>query len=296
MRKLYTPVIAILILCCFTSEIKAQVTEAEVPESEVLEKLMQTIPSPSEFSSLVKEIGIKFNPELLNSPANISKYNSDYQKAINLGIYSTDLGYLNVYENKDSLGLVYLTSIKQIADKLDVGAQINFGKITQYAMLNNVNGLLSETSYSFDKINRQLVDEKKGFISVLILTGGWLETLYLTCQAAKEYPNKLLDTRVAEQKIILEQILPILKTYEKGEQMAELYRELSSLNEFFQKIRIKQKIRSEENYEIQMWGELEVIVYLNEADSKDQIKYKAEDLNDILKETSLIRSKMVEAK
>ncbi len=293
MRKLFPVLMTVLCFCYLATSGQAQITDAEIPESEVLEKLMQTIPSPSEFSALIKEVGIKFNPELLNSAKNIANYTTEYQKAINLGIYSTDLGYLNIYENKDSLGLVYLQGIKNIADQIGVGKQINFSKITQYAMLNNVNGLLSETSYSFDKINRQLVDEKKSFISVLILTGGWLETLHLTCQAAKDYPNKLLDNRIAEQKIILEQLLPIMNTYKQGTEMQKLYNDLSLLNEFFQKIKIKQKNRSEENYEIQNWDGLEVIVYLNEEDSRNQIKYRADDLNEILKETSSIRNKLV---
>lgn len=292
MKKYIYSIIILSILSIIS--IKAQDgNEGEVPESEVLEKLMQTIPSPSEFSSLIKEVGIKFNAELLNSPQNVVNYTTDYQKAINLGLYSTDLGYLNIYEKRDSLGFAYLQTIKTLADKLEVGAFVDFGKITSYAMTNNVNGLLAETSYSFDKINRFLVEQNKSHISALILIGGWLETLHLTCQAAKDYPNDLLDNRIAEQKIILEQLLPILDTYKQGEQMNQLYKDLSELNEFFKKVRIKQKVRSEQNYEIQMWDKLEVIVYLNEDDNKNQNKYRPEDLVDILNETSKIRAKMV---
>ncbi len=292
MKKYIYPIILLSILNI--TLIKAQNTkESAVPGSEVLEKLMQTIPSPSEFSSLIKEVGIKFNAELLNSPQNVVNYTTDYQKAINLGLYSTDLGYLNIYEKRDSLGFAYLQTIKTLADKLEVGASIDFGKITSYAMVNNVNGLLAETAYSFDKINQFLVEKNKSHISALILIGGWLETLHLTCQAAKDYPNDLLDNRIAEQKIILEQLLPILNTYKQGEQMIALYKDLNELNEFFKKIRIKQKVRSEQNYEIQMWDNLEVIVYLNEDNTKNQNRYRPEDLVDILNETSKIRTKMV---
>ncbi len=287
---------SIIILCILNiTSLQAQNTvEGEVPEAEVLEKLMQTIPSPSEFSSLIKKVGIKFNAQLLNSPQNLVNYNTDYKKAINLGIYSTDLGYLNVYEKRDSIGFIYLQSIKTLADKLEVGSFVDFGKITSYAMVNNVNGLLAETSYSFDKINRFLVEQNKSHISALILIGGWLETLHLTCQAAKDYPNDLLDNRIAEQKIILEQLLPILNTYKQGDQMNALYKDLMELNEFFKKIRIKQKVRSEQNYEIQMWDKLEVIVYFNANDTKNKTKYRPEDLVDILNETSKIRTKIVE--
>ena len=57
---------------------------------------------------------------MLNSSDNLSKYNSNYQKALNLGIYGTDLGYTNIYEQNQD-GIKYLSSIKSLAEGLNIG-------------------------------------------------------------------------------------------------------------------------------------------------------------------------------
>ena len=65
-------------------------------DQEVINSVLQQIPSPLEISVLLKESGTKYDNALLNSPDKLSSYNSNYQKALNLGIYGTDLGYTNI--------------------------------------------------------------------------------------------------------------------------------------------------------------------------------------------------------
>ncbi|NJO00559.1 MAG: hypothetical protein HC880_01745 [Bacteroidia bacterium] len=161
---------------------------------EVLDNIFKTIPSPFEISSLIKEEGVSYQGDILNGPQEASRYQSEYRKALNLGIYSTDLGYINIYKKSDSIAPAYLQSILTIANGLNIGQFINFANISQFALSNDLNGLLSETSSSFDKINQEFIDQQKPQLSVLMLTGGWLETLYLTCQAAKKTRPKHLMT------------------------------------------------------------------------------------------------------
>ena len=268
-------------------------SQGQTPDrAEVLNNLLKSIPSPLEMSSLVKKNGIKYNGEILNSPQNASLYQDGFFRALNLGIFSTDLGYVNVYKNQDTIAPAYLQSIIALSDGLNIDNLINFAAITNYALSNNLNGLLSETTASFEKINQELINQNKPELSILMLTGGWLETLYITCQIAKTTPNKVLDNRIAEQKIVLDKILPLLKSYKKGDEMEKLYQELNQLNEVFKKIKIKQKNKANSNFTIEKWGDLEVVVYQNNND-KGSIKYKAEDLENILKTSSVIRDKIV---
>src|SRR5690349_6947668 len=83
----------------------------------VIGDILQQIPSPLEISVLLKESGKKYNVTYLNSPDNISKYNNNYKKALNLGIYGTDLGYTNIYEQNQD-GVKYMATIKGLADGL----------------------------------------------------------------------------------------------------------------------------------------------------------------------------------
>src|SRR4051794_1185537 len=78
-------------------------------------EIIKSIPSPLEISMMIKESGSDYDNRILNSDENYSKYNSNFKKALNLGIYGADLGYINIYD-KSTDALSYLTSIKSLAD------------------------------------------------------------------------------------------------------------------------------------------------------------------------------------
>src|SRR5687768_1496297 len=74
------------------TDLEGQVISGEVND------ILHRIPSPLEISVLLKESGRKYNAGFLNAPDNLSRYNTNYKRALNLGIYGTDLGYTNIYE------------------------------------------------------------------------------------------------------------------------------------------------------------------------------------------------------
>jgi len=65
---------------------------------EVLGDIVKSIPAPLEISCLIKNLVVRYDRNLLTSLKNSKKYNSNNRQALNLGIYSADLGYDNVYE------------------------------------------------------------------------------------------------------------------------------------------------------------------------------------------------------
>ena len=61
-----------------------------------------SIPSPFETANLLKESGAGFDANIINSPDNASNYTSDFYKALNLGVYGADLGYITIYNNNSN--------------------------------------------------------------------------------------------------------------------------------------------------------------------------------------------------
>lgn len=208
-------------------------------DEEVINSILETIPSPLEISLLLKESGNKYNPEILNSTDNIPKYNSNYLKALNLGIYGTDLGYTNVYERNQD-GIKYISTIKSLADDLNIGQFFDVETIGRLATNSkNLDSLLLITTMNFNHINHYLQSQGRDNLSVLLLTGGWLEAVQIMCQAAAKNPdNKELQEKVGEQKIILEEILLLFSFYEGDENMAALGADLKQLKAAFDKINI----------------------------------------------------------
>jgi hypothetical protein len=208
-------------------------------DEEVINSILQQIPSPLEISVLLKESGTKYNASILNSADNLSKYNSNYKKALNLGVYGTDLGYTNIYEqNKD--GIKYLSAIKSLADGLNIGQFFDIETIGHLAANSkNLDSLLLITTQNFNSINHYLQTQSRANLSVLLLIGGWVEAMQITCQvAAKDVKNKELQEKIGEQKIILEQIVLLLSFYKDDSNMASLLKDMDELKVAFDKINI----------------------------------------------------------
>ncbi|MDN5212476.1 hypothetical protein QQ020_10485 [Fulvivirgaceae bacterium BMA12] len=213
----------------------------ETPEisEDVIADIIQQIPSPLEISVLLKESGSAYDYSLLNSDDKVSNYNNNYSKALNLGIYGTDLGYTNIYkENQDALG--YIGSIRDLADGLNIGQFFDFNTIRKLATnSNNLDSLLLITTKNFNRINAYLQDQKRSNLSILLLTGGWLEALHITCQVYQKNPdNVVLKDKIGEQKIILEQLQLLLSLYESNPNMKELGSKLKDLQQVFDQIEI----------------------------------------------------------
>src|SRR5258708_35265842 len=196
-------------------------------DEEVINSILQQIPSPLEITVLLKQSGTKYNSAILNSPDNLSKYNSNYKKALNLGIYGTDLGYTNIYQQNQD-GIKYLSAIKSLADGLNIGQFFDVETIGRLANnSNNMDSLLLITTQNFNTISHYLQTQSRANLSVLLLTGGWLEAMQITCQvAANNTKNKELRETIGAQKIILEQIVLLLTFYKGDENMASLLKDM----------------------------------------------------------------------
>ena len=57
-----------------------------------------SLPSPLQTTLLIKASGANYHADMLNSPDAASGYSISMEKALNLGIYGADLGYVTCYE------------------------------------------------------------------------------------------------------------------------------------------------------------------------------------------------------
>ena len=249
MRLIAIGIIALLLGSCssgkkpdeqaFLESLDSTRTAGPGVDEEVINSILEQIPSPIEISMLLKESGSKYNEAILNSSNNLPKYNSNYKKALNLGVYGTDLGYTNIFgRNQD--GIKYISAIKSLADELNIGQFFDIATIGRLATNSkNLDSLLLITTMNFNQINHYLQSQSRDNLSVLLLTGGWLEAMQITCQTAVNNPeNAELKETIGEQKIILEQIMLLFTFYQGDENMVGLSTDLDSLKKAYDKINI----------------------------------------------------------
>jgi hypothetical protein len=254
----------------------------------VIGDVLQRIPAPLEISVLLKESGKKYNASYLNSPNNISKYNSNYKKALNLGVYGTDLGYTNIYEQNND-GVKYMGSIKSLADGLNIGQFFDIETIGRLATNSkNLDSLLLITTQNFNSINHYLQTQDRSNLSVLFLTGGWLEALHILCEVAAANPtNKEMQETIGEQKIILENIMLLLSFYKDSDpNMAALLTDVEELKKAFDKVKVTYTYK-ESTFEI-----VDGVMVIKD-NSSSTIEITQEDVTSIKTLTAGIRNKVI---
>lgn len=258
--------------------------------SEVINDIVKAIPSPLEISFLIKDLDIKYDKGVLNLTESAKKYNSQHQLALNLGVYSTDLGYTNIYEQTQDAYL-YLTAVSEMAKALNVEKFFDFETIKKLASArSNLDTLLTITTTNLDNINEHLQQKNRPDLTILIITGGWLESLYLTCEVAKKSPNEILKTRIGEQKLILEQIMLLLSFYEQqNKDIRALISEFQKLTKIYENVKIT--YTNEAPKTIEKDGQL-----IAEGGPKSEIKLEEKDLEAILETVREIRKTVTSPK
>ncbi|MDH5605178.1 MAG: hypothetical protein OEY51_14605 [Cyclobacteriaceae bacterium] len=223
----------------FLQSLDSTANAAPEEDEEMINAILQQIPSPIEISVMLKESGSKYDAAMLNSTNNLSKYNTNFQKAMNLGIYGTDLGYTNIFEQNQD-GLNYMSSIKELADGLSIGQFFDLETIGRLASNSaNLDSLLTITTQNFNNINEYLQTQGRSHLSVMLLIGGWLEAMHITCTVAERSPdNKDLMDAIGNQQVVTESLKLLLELYAENPILADLGKDMAPLWEEFAKIEI----------------------------------------------------------
>ena len=184
-------------------------------EDEAKTSIIENISSPVEIAALIKNLGSPFSKDILAPTEYTNNYNTNYAQAFALGVFSADLGYLNMY-NKTGSVIDYLSTIKKLADAISVGQYFDFTTLKRLASnSSNVDSLKYISVHSFNQMDQSLRERKRGNLSALIIAGAWLEGIYITVQVAKDKPDPKLIDKIGEQKIILSDLMLLLASYAK---------------------------------------------------------------------------------
>jgi hypothetical protein len=226
------------------------VGEAEKLSEEAVADIVQNIASPVEIASILQSMQVPFSAGYLATTHEADRLTTNFQKAVMLGIYGADLGYLNIYE-KTGNSIDILSTIKRLADGLRVGQYFDFETLKRLSVnKTNLDSLLFLSVNSYNQIDRYLRENNRGSISALMIAGVWIEGQYLATQVALTNDNRILRDRIGEQKVILGDLLMLLGPYRNsGEEYGSLYRMMEGLNEKYAGVKVSYRLGEPETLE-----------------------------------------------
>jgi hypothetical protein len=256
-------------------------------KSTVIEEMIDNISSPIEMASLMKTLDVPFSQRNLAGTKNLSNYNTSYEKAFNLGIFGCDLGYINMY-GRTSLVLDYISAMISLANDIKVGQFFEYNTMKRVASNNQIDSLIFVSQRSFNAMDKYLQKNNRGNLSALMITGVWIEGLYLSAQFLKERPNeKRLAESIGEQKVILSTLLMLLKNYSEEKYIASVVAELNAVKEIFDGISII--IEKDEPKAVEVDGVLTIV-----QTERSIVKYTDEQMKSIIKQSEHIRNKLIQ--
>ena len=260
--------------------------ELEISE-QAMENIVQNISSPVEIAALIKAVGVPYSKSYLATTDYVDNYNTSFEKAIGLGIFGADLGYQNMY-NKTGGVIEYIQAIKTLADGIRVGQFFDFTTLKRLATNNrNLDSLMYISVQNFNQMDRYLRENNRGNLSSLIVAGVWIESIYLLGETIKESPNSELSEKIGEQKIILSNLMLLLKNYKRDPRFKELINDLSEIQEIFKEVTITYEQGEPEA--IEQDGMLIII-----QNDKQYIDISNETLLEIINKTAEVRNKIIQ--
>ena len=226
--------------CSNSKEAKEEkaANEADTSSSQLLRVNGEifSIPSPIQTAFLIKESGANFNKDMLNPSKNQPNYTTNFKKALNLGVYGADLGYVSLYDQTQE-AIKYMQSVKKLADDVGVTGAFDNSLVTRFQ--NNIgvqDSLLVLVSSAFRASDAYLKNNQRNDISSLILVGGWVESINFAINADKQKASDAIKRRIVEQKSALQSIIKLLGTIGSKPEYTDLIEKLKDLAASFEKL------------------------------------------------------------
>jgi hypothetical protein len=196
-----------------------------------------SIPSPVQTAFLIEKSGAKYDERNVNDPDRYSMYSTKPRKALNLGVYGADLGYVTIYNNNQQ-AMSFLSSVQTLAGDLNIAGAFDREMLERLsANMGNKDSMLVLTAEAFRYGDAYLKDNDRDEVASLILAGGWIEALYFATKVAADNKSPEVITRIGEQKQTLDNLIMLIgqctESEDGGEEILELHDNLIDLQSSF---------------------------------------------------------------
>lgn len=258
----YAVAVTILVACGGNSKKENnnsdEFEKAQADLKENVKKVLYEIPSPAEIPFLLQATGADFDADLINSIEKVDGYASMTDKAIlNLGVYATDVGYLSSYE-KTQESLTYMRSCRKLADNLGLSDSFSPELIEQFEKsVESRDSLAQLVNSTIADAENLLREDSRENLAALMITGSFIEGIYLGTQIVDTYPDDLDETTknlilsnlirtIINQKKPLDDLISMLESTDQTERVTAILASLIRVQEAYEGINLDELIEKQE--------------------------------------------------
>jgi len=227
-----------IVLLCACSNQKPQSQEITPAAEEEPQSALFAYPLPTsmEITQTLETLQIPYLGNLTNNPDNVYQYVSTREKALNLGVYTADICYSLSYNMRQE-ALSHLKAATKLLDELGITSPFSEQIVNSFKDDNvNKDSILIVVNDSFKDTYSYLRKNKMEHINLLVITGSFVEGLYILTQIASPDKENILKT-IAGQKNLLNEILKLYEPVKDMDILKEPYEQLLHLQEDFSAIK-----------------------------------------------------------
>jgi hypothetical protein len=236
MRKIIAFVILPMLMISFTfltscrdksaakQQKKAEQEQVKTIESQI-EANVYPLPTSASVIKMLTELEVGYIIGISNPVANTKKYFSSTTRAINLGVYGSDLSYATLYNIQQEV-INYMDAIRSLSNELNMSKIYNeelYEKIKQN--YDNKDELVKILTGSFNDTYSYLSENDQQPLALLVVGGAWVEGMYLTTHVSRV---------LLEQKKSFELFLEITQPYATDPSVSDFVKLLDPVKKVYE--------------------------------------------------------------
>lgn len=226
---------ALLASCNGRQQSSEKVNQKEIEKD--VKEVVYPIPVAFELTEMINRIGAGYIISITNPAENAKKYLTEKKQALNLGIYSTDLSYASTYRQQ-AKSMSYLKASKSLVEELNISGALDPNMVENIEKsADDKDKLVKIISESFINTYKYLQKNDRGGVSTIIMTGSWVEGLYIATHISEYTANNAEMVKIVlSQKKSLEILNGLLEKDLTNADVKAVYEDLKPLKVVFDSV------------------------------------------------------------
>ena len=192
------------------------------------------IPSPNDLITFVKEGGLSFDANLVDSEIKISDIVGKKSQALNFGKNIADVAYASTFGNTDRSRVAF-SNLERLSNDLGISTLFSAALLNRIKEnLQNTDSLMMISNDTYFSTIDYLEDNGKGDLLGLMAAGGWIESMYIVSQSVGEFDAEAVAVeQIADQKPTFENLMAFLGKYKSDPDVAAVLESLGQIQSIY---------------------------------------------------------------
>ena len=200
--------------------------------------LEANLPAPFSIVNDIYSFNVAYKGDLLNPPANLSKYTSTFKKEVNYGVYGLDLGYISFYGHNQDL-LDFYGSTKTLAEQLNVSKVFDQFADRFKANSSNKDSVIGIVDNVYKETDDYLKKNDRFLAASHILAGALIELNYLSLNLVKDVKqtneNAKLFDKIYTENLYIYHLMKLFEEF-KDKDSQELLKDMKAYAKSYSEI------------------------------------------------------------